>query len=87
MFEGIVEIWEIDTERDVNTLLKLGWKILQIVQKVRSKTEAGFIHSKFVGVGSEIVYVMGRTEKVSPRKDRYEFIDQYQERLEGTIEQ
>ena len=84
MFEGIAEIWEADDEEEANILLKRGWKILQIVQRMKSVTEQGWIHSKFVGVESETVYVMGRTEKIPSRKHEYESISSYTDRVKET---
>jgi len=86
MFDDIIEIWEIDDEDDVNILLKHGWKILQIIERMKSVSEEGWIHSKFVGVGSEIIYVMSRAagKNIPPHEDQYESVHSYHERCSET---
>ncbi|MCJ7760349.1 hypothetical protein MUP59_04315 [Candidatus Bathyarchaeota archaeon] len=83
MFEDIVEIWEVHGH-DANTLLHCGWKILQVVQVMKSMNEEGLFHSKFVGLASDIVYVMGRTEKVPPRSEPWESVSRYEQRVKET---
>lgn len=82
MNEGIpiefAEIWLLNREDDVNKLLKVGWKFIQIVYEEKELEQAGWFFVKTIGTQRITKYLMGRSKGIAPRLESgYESVDDY----------
>lgn len=78
MSNEIAEIWLVRDEHDVNQLLKVGWKFIQVVYETKRVTDVGWFSAKERAVGNVVKYLMGRSNGIAPRKESgYETVDDY----------
>lgn len=73
------QYWKVDTEQDMNALVSMGWKLIQVVtEPVKTYKEHWF--SVETIYHDNLCYLMGCPEEVLKRKDNYESVSDYLKR-------
>jgi len=68
MHKNILQIKEV-TEKEANSLLSLGWKLLTVQKKALFSSDVGWFSVKRYQAGTRLMYVMGRPNGVEPMND------------------
>lgn len=82
MTNEFAEIWLVKDEDDVNKLLKVGWKFIQIVYEEEELQQEGWFSVKTIGTQRIPKYLMGRSKGIAPRLESgYESVQDYVEKV------
>jgi len=81
------EVWLANNEHEVNQLIEIGWKFVQVVYEETELQSCGWFSCKTIGTKRHAKFLMGRSKGVLPREKGEYAVWQYIERLQKDGEQ
>jgi len=76
------EFWLVDNVDEMNQLINVGWRFIEVVYEPHKIIDDGFWKSKVVAIEKRPRYLMGRPDGILAReKEHYESLEDYVEKV------